>query len=94
MRTLAEMYDVSLETVKDWERIGAPLQDPAALADWVMGVPQIREGFERAQAVADRLPEMARRASAAGDPVFAAEILEALTGWLSSLHCRAYWRAR
>jgi hypothetical protein len=90
MRTLAEIYDVSLETVREWEKRGAPLQDPAAMADWVMNQePKIREGFERAQAVADRLPDMARRASAAGDTAFAAEMLEALTGWLASPHCHA-----
>jgi hypothetical protein len=95
MRTLAEFYDVSLETVKDWERRGAPVQDPAAMADWVMDQePKIREGFERAQAVADRLPSMAKRASAAGDTAFAAEMLEALTGWLSSPHCHALTRRR
>jgi len=90
MSKLAEIYDVSLETVREWEKRGAPLQDPAAMADWVMDQePKIREGFERAQAVADRLPDMARRASAAGDTAFAAEMLEALTGWLASPHCHA-----
>ena len=94
MRTLAEIYDVSAATVKDWKRRGAPVNDPAAMADWVMNEPEVFAGYERAQAVADRLPGMARRASAAGDTTFATEILEALAGWLSSLHCRAYWRAR
>jgi len=94
MRTLAEIYDVSLETVREWEKRGAPLQDPAAMADWVMDEPRIREGFERAQAVADRLPDMARRASAAGGTAFAAEMLEALTGWMSSPHCHALTRRR
>ncbi len=94
MRTLAEIYDVSLETVKDWERRGAPLQDPAALAGWVMNEPEIRAGYDRAQAAADRLPEMARRAAAAGDMAFATDALEALAGWLASPHCHALTVAR
>jgi hypothetical protein len=67
MRALAEFYDVSAATVKDWERRGAPVQDPAAMVGFVMNEPEIRAGYERAQAVADRLPSMARRAAAAGD---------------------------
>ena len=94
MRTLAEIYDVSADTVHDWKRRGAPVNDPAAMADWVMNEPEVFAGYERAQAVADQLPGMAKRASAAGDTAFAAEILKALAGGLSSLHCRAYWRAR
>lgn len=94
MRTLAEIYDVSLETVKDWELRGAPVQDSAAMATWVMDEPEIRAGYDRAQAAVDRLPEMARRALAAGDTTFAAEILEALAGWLSSPHCQALTVAR
>lgn len=94
MSELSEFYDVSAATVKDWERRGAPVQDPAAMADWVLNEPRIREGYDRAQAVADSLPNMARRAAAAGDVAFAAEMLEALTGWLSSPHCHALTVAR
>lgn len=51
-------------------------------------------GYARAQAVAEMLPGMARRASAGGDASFASEILDALAGWLSSLQCRAFCRTR
>jgi len=94
MSELSEFYDVSAATVKDWERRGAPVQDPAAMADWVMNEPRIREGYDRAQAVADSLPNMARRAAAAGDVAFATDALEALAGWLSSPHCHALTVAR
>ena len=94
MSELSEFYDVSAATVKDWERRGAPVQDPAAMADWVMDEPEIRAGYERAQAAADTLPSMARRAAAAGDMEFATDALEALAGWLSSPHCHALTVAR
>ena len=94
MSELSEFYDVSAATVKDWERRGAPVQDPAAMADWVLNEPRIREGYDRAQAVADRLPGMARRAASSGDMAFATDALEALAGWLSSPHCHALTVAR
>lgn len=94
MSTLTKRYDVSAATVQDWKRRGAPVNDPAALADWVMNEPEVFAGYERAQAVADRLPGMARRASAVGDTAFASLLLDTLAGWTSSLHCRAFWRAR
>ena len=83
--TLAKLYDVSAATVQDWKRRGAPVNDPAAMADWVMNEPEVFAGYERAQAVADRLPGMARRASAAGDTAFALLLLDTLAGWTSSL---------
>ncbi len=61
------------------------MNDPAAMADWVMNEPEVFAGYERAQAVADRLPGMARRASAAGDTAFALLLLDTLAGWTSSL---------
>ena len=94
MSELSEFYDVSAATVKDWEKRGAPVQDPAAMADFVMDEPEIRAGYDRAQAVADRLPNMARRAAAAGDMAFATDALEALVGWLASPHCHALTVAR
>ena len=83
--TLAKLYDVSAATVQDWKRRGAPVNDPAAMADWVMNEPEVFAGYERAQAVADRLPGMARRASAAGDTACALLLLDTLAGWTSSL---------
>jgi len=56
MSTLTKLYDVSAATVQDWKRRGAPVNDPAAMADWVMNEPEVFAGYERAQAVADRLP--------------------------------------
>ena len=94
MSTLAKLYDVSAATVQDWKRRGAPVNDPAAMADWVMNEPEVFAGYERAQAVADQLPEMAKRALAAGDTAFASLLMDTLAGWTSSLHCRAFWRAR
>jgi phage terminase Nu1 subunit (DNA packaging protein) len=89
MSTLAKLYDVSAATVQDWKRRGVPVNDPAAMADWVMNEPRIREGYDRAQAVADSLPNMARRAASSGDMAFATDALEALAGWLSLPHCHA-----
>lgn len=61
MSTLAEFYDVSAATVQDLERRGAPVQDPAAMADFVMDEREIKGGYERAQAVADRLPKNGKK---------------------------------
>jgi DNA-binding transcriptional regulator YiaG len=93
-RELAETFGVTLETIAAWRHRGAPVEDMGELAEWAMKEPGIFEGYERAQAVADRLPGMARRASAAGDTAFASLLLDTLAGWTSSLHCRAFWRAR
>ena len=94
MDAIAAKYGVPVADVQAWAQRGAPIDNPDALADWVMTVPSIRAGYERTQAVAELLPGLARRAAAAGDTEFAAEILDALTGWLSSPQCRAYWRVR
>lgn len=84
-----DFYEVTPETVQDWQRRGAPLDCQEALARWVMDEPAIFEGYGRTQRVVDRIASWTWLKEE--DPAFWAEVQEAIRGWARSPHFRAYW---